>query len=298
MVRRHRFGLGLGLSMLVLALVACHRYEEHLSYRRVESRFLRIEARYAVYLPPGFDPDHERLPLVLFLHGGGDDETAFDRFGLSAELDAAVREGRAPRAVILFPRGYNGFWVNWYDGTRLFQDYLVDELVPHVAGIHRTLPCPAHCHVMGVSMGGYGTLRLALDRPEAFASFSPISAPIFDTDQMVAFASGGLMHAFVPVDRIFGPPEPRARIARNDPYVRWTRAVDVHAGLFLAWGDHDKDGIVRMNRRFHRHLTEAGISHEAVQYEGRHRWLDWFPVIVRALDHQVGRVASDEPSSR
>lgn len=80
------------------------------------------EMAYAVYTPPGWRPD-EQLPLVLFLHGGGDDEDCFDRAGFGPFLDAEITAGRAPRCVICVPDGERGFWENWHDGSHRWTDW-------------------------------------------------------------------------------------------------------------------------------------------------------------------------------
>ena len=101
--------------------------------------------------------------------------------GLPAEFRAASERGELPRAVIFFPQGDNGFWANWYDGTRLYQDWILEELIPEVSRRDHTLPCPEDCHVMGVSMGGYGSLtRLfggAFGSAMSFAVGAAPSAP-------------------------------------------------------------------------------------------------------------------------
>lgn len=248
---------------------------------------MNAELSYAVYTPPGFSAD-ERLPLVLFLHGGGDDPASFDRHGLSARFDAAYAEGRLPRAVFFFPQGDNGFWMNWHDGSRRYQDWIIDELLPSVAERYHTLPCPERCHVMGVSMGAHGALRLALDRPGSFATVSALSGPIFDSAQMLEFTDNRLYAMFIPTHRIFGPPNPE-RVAREDLFLRWSAPSDVGASVFLAWGTEDREGIRDLNARFSRHLRERSIDHHAEEYVGIHGWVDWAPVIERALRFQIGR---------
>lgn len=282
-MRRSRIS---ALAAVVLVGVGCG-FERRLEYVPVRSELMNAELSYAVYTPPGFN-SAERLPLVLFLHGGGDDPASFDRHGLSARFDAAHAEGRLPRAVIFFPQGDNGFWMNWHDGSRRYQDWIVDELLPRVATRYHTLPCPTDCHVMGVSMGAHGALRLALDRPGVFASVSALSGPIFDSAQMLEFTDNRLYATFIPTHRIFGPPEPE-RVAREDLFLRWASPADVGANVFLAWGTEDRAGIRDLNARFSQHLRERAVPHHAEEYVGIHGWVDWAPVIERAMRFQIAR---------
>ncbi len=269
----------------LLLLTACG-FPRNLEYVPVRSQVLGIDSSYSVHLPPDFRED-EQLPLVVFLHGGGDDPASFDRHDLTLRLRAQQERGEVPRAVIVFPQGDNGFWTNWYDGSRNYQDWVTDEVLPAAAARYHTLPCPQHCHVMGVSMGGYGALRLALHRPDLFASVSALSAPIFNTQDMVDFSENGLYAAFVPVHRAFGPTGDRSRIEQEDLYLRWRSPEDVSLRIFMAWGDNDRRQLEDLNKRFRDHLVAAEIPHHAEEYVGNHSWVSWAPVIDRALNHQL-----------
>ena len=123
------------LSLLVLAaatLASSCAGPRELTYHRVRSdRMSGARLSYSVWLPPDFRED-ERLPLITFLHGGGDSPNAFDKHGLSQQFREATARGELPRAVIFFPQGDNGFWANWYDGSRMYQDWILEELIPEV----------------------------------------------------------------------------------------------------------------------------------------------------------------------
>ena len=81
-----------------LLLAGCgETFQRRLAYDTLDSRAMNgQQMSYAVFTPPGWTPE-ERLPLVVFLHGGGDDHASFDRHGLSARLEEATLAGRIPR---------------------------------------------------------------------------------------------------------------------------------------------------------------------------------------------------------
>ena len=277
------------LTLLLLpSLLACASTPHRLEFGHLESPSMGEEMSYSVYVPPGFTPD-EVLPLVIFLHGGGDSPESFDAHRVGQTLDLAVAEGVAPRAVIVLPQGDLGFWANWYDGSRRYQDWVLDDLLPRVASDYHTQPCPEGCHVMGVSMGGAGTLRFALDRPGLFASATIISGPILDTEQMVSFARNPVLVPIIPTGRIWGPTGDRSRIERDDPFLRWTSDEDLGGmRLMVAWGEQDRGAIIETSQAFRDHLVEHGIEHEQLVFEGNHSWVSWRPVIEEALRRQVG----------
>ena len=95
---------------------------------------------YSVYTPPGWGPD-EQLPLVVLLHGGGSDHESFNQYDVGAYLDAEHAAGRLPRVIIVNPEGEFGFWENWYDGSRRYRDWVMQDLLPTVQADYNTAPC-------------------------------------------------------------------------------------------------------------------------------------------------------------
>jgi enterochelin esterase-like enzyme len=282
---------------IAILLAGCGSFAHRMEYgSHVSAAMNGARMDYAIYAPPDFTPGEEELPLVVFLHGGGDSHDAFDRHGVSASLDRGVAAGEVPRAIVVLPNGELGFWANWYDGSRRYEDWVTDELVPRVAGEYSTLDCPEHCHVMGVSMGGNGALRYAHHRSDVFSTVASISGPVMNTERMLSFVNDRIYAIIIPTHRIFGPPEPRERIEADDLFLRWTSQEDTHMrSTVLAWGTRDRDGLPESNREFDRHLTEHAIAHEAWEYDGGHDWVSWTPVINRALAHQLRGPAEPPP---
>lgn len=281
--------LRLAMLVAVLALAGCASFPRRLEYATVRSPALRdTYAEYAVLVPPGFSED-ERLPLVVFLHGGGDGPDSLDRHGVSARLEEGMRDGTIPRAIVVLPQGDLGFWANWYDGSRRYEDWVVEEVMPRVARRYAAAPCPEGCHLMGVSMGAEGALRIAMHRPGTFATVTSISGPSMDTDRRIAFMNDRLINTFVPTVRVFGPTEPRSRIEADDPFVQWTSPVALGGTrLFVAWATGDRDVVREGGEALHRHLEAHGVAHEHRVFDGGHDWASWAPVIEEALQMQLG----------
>ncbi len=265
--------------------LGCAETPRRLEYATIESRAMHaVEMNYAIYTPPGFQRG-ERLPLVVFLHGGGDSHESFDQWNIGARLDEAIAGGRIPRCVVALPEGHLGFWANWMDGSRNYEDWVLYEMMPEIARRYGTQPCPEGCHIMGVSMGGAGTLRMALRHPDVFSSAGIISAPVMDTDAMLGFVNDRLFAIFIPTHRIWGEP-PRSVVENEDPFIRWDS--EEHAPrIFLAWAEDDRGMIVQGSRRLHEHLEEVDVDHAHEEFEGGHNWYSWGPVIERALSHAL-----------
>lgn len=271
--------------LLLTGCAAPHR----LVYRTVESPAMHGRSMtYAVYPPPKWDGS-ERLPLVVFLHGGGDDVDCLDDANIGQLLDEAVTSGRAPKAVIVVPQGDKGFWANWADGTRRYEDWVIAEVMPRVAADYRTLPCPSGCHVAGISMGGNGALRMAFHHPELFSSITCISGPVFDTQRMIDFMNNWFFKFVAQIHRVFGNSRDRSRIEQEDLFLRWQRPEDLKGlRLFLAWGTKDKEGILQTNHAFCEHLDRHGIPYRKLVFPGGHNWSSWRNVFVPMLRFTAG----------
>ncbi len=269
----------------LLAVAGCAA--PRMAYRTVDSRAMHRPMAYGVYTPPGWVKG-EALPLVLFLHGGGDTVHCLEAQGITRYLDREITAGRLPRVVVLVPEGDTGFWANWADGTHRYEDWVLREALPRAESGWGTERCPKGCHLIGISMGANGALRWVLAHPGAFASAALLSGPTPDAEQMKALSENWFLHAFAKLDRVFGPASDEKRTWAADPFQRWQSPDDL-AGLklFIAHGDDDRSGIGETNDALHRHLQAHGIAHRFVVFHGGHRWRDWEPVLGEAIREAI-----------
>jgi enterochelin esterase-like enzyme len=212
---------------------------------------------------------------------------SFDRHGIGARLDQALADGEIPRVVVVVPEGHMGFWANWRDGTRFYEDWVIHEVMPIVARDYHTAMCPDDCHVMGVSMGGAGTIRFIFHHPELFSSAGVISAPIMNTEALYAFTDNRVYKMLFPTDRIWGRPS-LGLVQREDPFLMWTDPDEMTFRLYLAWAESDRGAIGMGNSLLAEHLEDHDIDFEGGEFSGGHNWVSWTPVIVEAIAHAAG----------
>ena len=293
--RGYDFGMRPAILLSLLFLASCAA-PQRLSYAQVESVAVGRTLGYAVWAPIDLRPE-ERLPLVVFLHGAADDETCFDEAQVGQSLDRALANGEIPRAVIAVPDGQLGFWENWYDGSRNYRDWVIDEVMPEVEDRFHTLPCPEGCHIAGISMGGHGALRFALFRPDRFSTVISVSGLILSTEDVTRLSDSWFTRLFIPMDRIWGPVSDRERVESEDPFLRWTTQEDLQGlRLMIAWAEFDQKDIAKSNRAFQLHLAEQHIEHEYVVFPGRHNWKSWTPTFNQLLRFAIwGSMRADGP---
>jgi predicted peptidase len=121
--------------------------------------------RYQVYVPPGFSAERT-WPVILFLHGageGGRDGVQQTKVGLGPALRRAPE--RCP-AVVVFPQSPRGH--PWSGPSAELALLALERAITEFHGD------PERLYLTGVSMGGYGTWRLALQDPKRFAALVPI----------------------------------------------------------------------------------------------------------------------------
>jgi len=282
------------VALVAVLLPACGGRQDRLSYASLESAGVGREMAYGVYTPPDWD-GRQPLPLVLFLHGAGDDERCWDRHGSFQELDEWINAGRLPPFLMAVPEGELGFWANWYDGTFRYEDYVLEEVLPAVRERYPTLPGRENTHLAGISMGGTGAMYTFLGHKQRFASAAIISAPLFDVDSTMGFLSSFLFRVFARGQRIFGPPE-RQRVEAANIYPRVTSAADLEgARLLIANTDDDERSVRTWSRRYHEHLRDHGVPHRYATFPGKHRWTAWRPALPRMLCLQLAGADCELP---
>ncbi len=269
--------------LLVLSAIGCKSTPPRLVHTPIKSPVLDKDMAYAVWAPLDL-ADDEHLPLLVFLHGGGDNERSFDEFEVGQHLDAELAAGRIPRAVIVVPRGELGFWENWKDGSRRYRDWVLREVMPEVQKAYHTRPCPEDCHVAGASMGGHGTMRFAFFHADTFSSASALSAPQLDVKGIQEFTDSFWMSLFVPVERIWGDVSQTEVVAAENVYEQWQSQADLKGvRLLIAWAEDDREGIILSNKKLHATLDQRNIEHVAFEFPGNHGWRSWTPVIDQVL---------------
>ena len=137
-----------------------------------------------VYLPDGYD-GKRRFPVLYLLHGATD---AYDTW-LTRPATPHARGGDLRRLARGFPGiivmpdgGAFGWYVNSWNGGRRsdpgWERYHLDELTALVERRLRVLPGRHSRAITGWSMGGFGAVRYASQRPGYFGSVASLSGAL------------------------------------------------------------------------------------------------------------------------
>jgi enterochelin esterase-like enzyme len=145
----------------------------------MKSNILKMERKYAVYLPPDYSTSERSYPVLYLLHGAGDDQTGWVQFGEVLYIaDKAILSGSATPMVIVMPDANTGTrgYVNDARGEWRFEDFFFEEFMPYIEKAYRIKGEKRYRAIAGLSMGGEGTFIYALHHPELFSSACPLSA--------------------------------------------------------------------------------------------------------------------------
>jgi len=145
----------------------------------MKSEILKMERKYAIYLPPGYETSGRSYPVLYLLHGSGDDQTGWVQFGEVQHIaDKAIADGSATAMIIVMPDGNTGQrgYFNSPKGDWNYEDFFFQELMPYIEKTYRIRVEKRYRAISGLSMGGGGTFMYALHHPELFSSACPLSA--------------------------------------------------------------------------------------------------------------------------
>ncbi len=242
------------------------------------SRSLEREMPFAYTLPDAAEHEpNARFPLLVLLHGLNADH----RSALTATRIA--RYASAYRLIVAFPEGGLGWYTNAADGTARHEDDLIEDFLPH---LRSTLPLaePRKAWaVAGMSMGGYGAVKLALKHGLLFGT---------------AMAhSGAFEKPKTPeVHPVFGHPTENAscRLQEN-PFALAERAMcrwpAERPYLYLSCGT--EDFLLDTNRRFRDHLHFIAYPHLYTESPGLHTYPSWDRALRTTLPFLAARIGAE-----
>ncbi|MFM2123594.1 MAG: hypothetical protein RL328_45 [Acidobacteriota bacterium] len=129
-----------------------------------------------VYLPASYKTNtRRRYPVVYFLHGyAAHAETYWNSLSVAAAADAATAE-----MILVLPDAftiYDGSMFSNSPTTGDWETFIASDLVSYIDGHYRTIADRAARGLAGHSMGGYGTVRIGMKRPDAFGALYAMSS--------------------------------------------------------------------------------------------------------------------------
>lgn len=273
-----------------------------------------VERSVFVYLPSAYADNPQRhYPVVYLLHGYGLRAerwmTLFDIEGAANRAMSGSGEGEMAREVIIVnPSSYTIYDGSFYSSSVTsgdWESFIADDLVSYIDSHYRTIPERMSRGLAGHSMGGYGTLRIGMKRPDVFSALYPMAAAgmmesgepseamsianSYKTREEVvalrypnkstfaraaAWSPNRLKPPFyvdLPVENGVVRPEIQAKWLANSiiPMLDQYRA-NLRQYTAIQFDVGLQDGLLSQNEQLDIALDQAGINHTFKTYEGDH----------------------------
>ncbi len=241
------------------------------------------DVRLAVYLPKGYAEKanaERRYPWAVWLHGRNENERKFQVDGGGKVLDELRGKGEIPELIFVsLGIGNQPIYID-VAGAGNQEKTVVEALPKFLAEKYRVLDDRSRRAIMGVSMGGFGAMKIALRHPEVFGTVAAHSS------------------AFMPADPSALPPQYQRTVQRmiergglgdvfGDPIdvKKWQREMPLALAadlpletlaslrIYFDAGTDDRYGFAPPNEEMHALLEKRKVAHtfELVQ-GGGHSW--------------------------
>jgi len=202
-----------------------------------------------------------KLPVVYLLHGYSGDYSDWIK-----KVPAVASYADQYKVIIVCPDG--GF-AGWYlnspvDKHSQYETFITAELVPWVDQHFPTYGNRDKRAIMGLSMGGFGALYLAIEHQDTFGAAGSMSGAVDLT---------GLAGSFG-IDKLLGPYSKYPKRWEEHSILYLTHKL-VNDSLKLIIDCGASDFLYQQNLALHKKLLYDKIDHDFITRPGEHTWTYW-----------------------
>lgn len=239
------------------------------------------------YLPPQyFTEPARRFPVVYLLHGSPGAPVDWFRAARAAAAGRSVADLGAP-VILVAPRASRG----WSDDsecvdrpTERVETYLIDDVVPGVDRLLRTLPRRTSRAVVGNSAGGFCALNLGLRHRDVFSGIGDLSGydhPTYD---------GGMVG-------LFGRRRDLAGLVASETPSVYAPHLTASPRMWV-WLDSGRADVLPLRelRRLEGVLRRDGESVQLKVRPGGHEYGVWRPALADSLGWLARQLQQGPPS--
>lgn len=200
------------------------------------------------------------VPVLYLLHGLSDDDSIWGR---RTSVERYVAE---LGIAVVMPQVHRSFYSNQKHGLR-YWDYISEEIPALVQSMFNVSTKREHTFVAGLSMGGYGAMKLGLRHPERFAAVGSFSG-------CLAMGQPGTVYEYMTNDfpLTFGE---QGNINTPDDTLHLIKTVDPSELPKLMVTCGTEDFLWDENQLFMKAAAERGIPLHTRIAAGGHDWSFW-----------------------
>jgi putative tributyrin esterase len=233
-----------------------------LRFMTVKTSNLNGRGDICVFVPEDVSAD-EQVPVVILLHGvyGSAWSWAYNG-GAHLQAHDMMKRKEIPPMVIAMPS--DGLWGDGsaylpHDGYD-FEKWIVEDVVTAISEKVPMVGEHSPLFIAGLSMGGFGALRIGAKYGSRFSAFSGHSS-ITSVNQMELFVEENLSHY-------------RQSNKLEEDVLKIMQANRENLSPFR-FDCGISDLLIEYNRQLHQQLKTAGIPHVYEEFAGDHQWSYW-----------------------
>lgn len=233
------------------------------------SKMLRKSMVFNVVIPETCTED---IPVVYLLHGLSDDHTMWCR------RTSAERYADKYGVALIMPNADRSFYTDMKYGGKYYS-YISEELVEYTRNLFRLSHKREKNFVCGLSMGGYGALKIALRNPERFAAVTAFSA-VADIVNQIKIAQW-------PQDVINIWGEDAINTVKGSDDDLFALASKLNGSAIKPRVLHfcgTEDFMHEDNIRFKEHMESTTFDYKYFEEAGGHSWDMWDKWLPSALE--------------
>jgi putative tributyrin esterase len=241
------------------------------------SAALGRDTQYRVISP--VETTGQKLPVVYLLHGGGG---GFRDWSNYSDVASFAEQG----LLLVMPEGESSYYTNAIDPPQdRFEDYITHDLITDVESRFPVASGRANRAIIGISMGGFGAIKIGLRHPDLFFFAGGLSSAIDVPRRAFSFKRLQQSRHY---NSIFGPSGSQTR-HDNDPFVL-VRTANPEAVPYFFLTCGEQEGLLPANHEFSALLAERHFRFEFHTVRGGHdwnQWNAWLPAVFRSLSAQL-----------
>jgi S-formylglutathione hydrolase FrmB len=215
----------------------------------------------------------KRFPVLYLLHGFLGDHTDWLRY------TSIERYANEKGIAVIMPSAYNSFYTDMAYGIRCWS-YISEELPLVMRSLFPISDKRDDNFVAGLSMGGYGAMKLALGRPDLFSGGASLSGAL-DIVELVESADSISKPFHI---NLFGDLT-KVEGSENDLFYLAEKLKEGRLEtprIYIGCGTEDR--LYPANVRFKEHLQRLGYNVTYEEGPGGHEWSFWDRYIKKVLD--------------
>lgn len=241
-----------------MALITCH----------FDSSLLGKSVAFQAIIPAGKE---KNAKVFYLLHGLSDDYTAWTRY------TSIERYANEAGIVVILPDAARSFYTDMVHGGPYYS-FFTEEFFPYVSSLFSISTRREDTWIGGLSMGGYGAMKLALRNPERFSAVASLSGALH-----IARRLGHDPRWNEIADLVFGDPLAPIGTSEDLIHLAKTYASPEKLRMFITCGT--EDFLYADNVAFVEALEHPNLLYTFSPAPGVHNWAFWDVQIQKAIQY-------------